>query len=127
LGPGTFVTGTSIAYPILVPSLQPTVGTAYQVRASLRYPGGTAQLNKVVRFGQIDAERQQAYGGPAVSSGGGSNHLLPILLIVVVAGCLAALWVRRRRGSGSVPALGRCRRPFPARSPTRVQAASRRA
>jgi hypothetical protein len=111
IGPGTFVTGTSIAYPILVPSLQPTVGTAYRVRAFLRYPGGTAQLNKVVRFGQIDAERQQAYGGPAVNNGGGGNHLLLILLIAAVAGCLAALELqRRRRRSGSGSGIGALQR-----------------
>jgi hypothetical protein len=89
------------------------VGTAYRVRASLSYPGGTAQLSKVVRFGQIDAERQQAYGGPAVNSGGGSNHLLPILLIAAVAACLAALWVRRRRGSGSGSGFGALQKALP--------------
>ncbi|MDP9276740.1 MAG: hypothetical protein M3O76_00845 [Actinomycetota bacterium] len=113
IGPGTFVTGTSIAYPILVPSLQPTVGTAYRVRASLRYPGGTAQINKIVRFGQIDAERQQAYGGPAANSGGGGNHLLPILLIAAVAACLAALEVRRRRRSGSGSSVVALQRALP--------------
>jgi hypothetical protein len=113
MGPGTFVTGTSIAYPILVPSLQPTVGTAYRVQATLHYPGGTAQLSKVVRFGQIDAERQQAYGGPAVKSGGGSNHLLPILLIAAVIACLAALWLRRRRGSGSGSSIGALQKALP--------------
>ncbi len=98
LGPGTFVTGTSIAYPLLVPSLQPSEGTSYRVQATMRYPGGTARIDRVVQFGQIDAKRQQAYGGPKVSSGGGNNHLLLVLLIAVaVAGCLAAFEVRRRR------------------------------
>jgi hypothetical protein len=113
MGPGTFVTGTSIAYPILVRSLQPKVGTAYRVRASLRYPGGVAKINKVVRFGQIDAERQQAYGGPAVDNGGGPNHLLLILLIAAVAACLAALEVRRRRRSGSGSGVGALQRSLP--------------
>jgi hypothetical protein len=113
MGPGTFVTATSIAYPILVPSLQSKVGTAYRVRAFLRYPGGVARLNKVVRFGQIDAERQQAYGGPAVDNGGGGNHLLLILLIAAVAAGLAALEVRRRRRSGSGSGVGALQRSLP--------------
>ena len=98
LGPGTFVTGTSIAYPLLVPSLRPSQGTSYRVQAVMQYPGGVARIDKVVQFGQTDAMRQQAYGGPKVNSGGGGgNHLLLLLLFAAIAGCLAALEVRRRR------------------------------
>ena len=104
LGPGTFVTGTSIAYPLLVPSLHPSQGTSYRVQAALQYPGGVARIDKVVQFGQTDAMRQQAYGGPKVNSGGGGNHLILFLLIAAaIAGCLAALEVRRRRsGEGAL-------------------------
>jgi len=104
LGPGTFVTGTSIAYPLLVPSLHPSQGTSYRVQALMRYPGGVARIDKVVQFGSIDAKRQQAYGGPKVNSGGDGNHLLLYLLIAAaIAGCLAALEVRRRRsGEGAL-------------------------
>lgn len=100
LAPGTFVTGTSIAYPLLVTSLQPTQGTSFRVQAVMRYRGGVARIDKVVQFGQIDAKRQQAYGGPTVSGGGGgSNHLLLILLIAaaLAAACAAAFEIRRRR------------------------------
>jgi hypothetical protein len=113
MGPGTFVTGTSIAYPILVPSLRPKVGTDYRVRGYLRYPGGIAQINQMVTFGQIDAMRQQAYGGPKVDNGGGGNNWLLIALIVAAAAaCLAFFGVRRRRsaaGSGD----GALRRALP--------------
>lgn len=104
MGSGTFVTGTSIAYPILVPDLRPSQGAAFRVQAFLRYPGGIARIDEIVRFGEIDAKRQQAYGGPAVSDGSGDKgNLLWILLIVAVAGCLAALEVRRRRsGEGAL-------------------------
>ena len=104
LGPGTFVTGTSIAYPLLVASLHPSQGTSYRVQAVMEYPGGVARIDKVVQFGQTDAMRQQAYGGPKVNSGGGGNHLLLFLLIAAaIAGCLAALEVRRRRsGEGAL-------------------------
>ena len=104
LGPGTFVTDTSIAYPVLVPSLTPTQGTAFRVQALLRYKGGVARIDRVVRFGAIDAERQQQYGGPAVSdSDDGSNTLLILAVLAAIAGCLAALeWRRRRSGDGAL-------------------------
>jgi hypothetical protein len=97
LGPGTFVTGTSIAYPLLVPSLHPEQGTTFRVQASLRYRGGVARIDRVVQFSAIDAKRQQAYGGPKADGGG--NKLLLILLIAaaLVGGGLAAREVRRRR------------------------------
>lgn len=104
MGPGTFVTDTSIAYPILVPSLSPEQGTAYRVQAFLRYPGGIARIDRVVRFGEIDAKRQQAYGGPAVSDGGGIDGKLLIGgIAALLAAILAALvWRRRRSGDGAL-------------------------
>jgi hypothetical protein len=103
LGPGTFVTDTSIAYPVLVPSLTPTQGTAFRVQATLRYEGGVARIDRVVRFGAIDAKRQQQYGGPAVSDGDGNNLLLILLALAAIGGCLAALlWRRRRSGEGAL-------------------------
>jgi hypothetical protein len=105
LGPGTFVTGTSIAYPLLVPSLHPSQGTTYRVQALMKYPGGVARIDKVVKFGQIDAKRQQAYGGPMANRGsGGGNHLLLILLVVgaVAAGAIAFEIRRRRSGEAAL-------------------------
>jgi hypothetical protein len=108
LGPGTFVTGTSIAYPLLVPSLHPDEGAEFRVQAVLRYPGGVARIDRVVRFGEIDAKRQQEYGGPQMTGGDDGNKLLLILLIVAgIAGCLAALEIRRRRGGSGEAALRR--------------------
>jgi hypothetical protein len=103
LGPGTFVTDTSIAYPLLVSSLQPSQGTAFRVQAELRYRGGVARIDKVVQFGAIDAKRQQQYGGPQASSGGDDKKklLLGLLLLLLIGGSLAWLQARRRRkGSG---------------------------
>jgi hypothetical protein len=71
----------------------------------MRYPGGVARIDRTVQFGQIDAKRQQAYGGPTVTGGGGgSNHLLPILLIVaaLAAGAIAFEVHRRRSGEGAL-------------------------
>src|SRR5439155_159674 len=81
LGPGTFVTGTSIAYPILTPRERPRQGTVYRVRAYLRYVGGTARLDTLVRFGRADALREQLYGGPKAGTSSG----LPGWLVAVLS------------------------------------------
>jgi hypothetical protein len=102
VAPGTFVTGTSIAYPLLVTSLHPSEGSKFRVQAFLKYRGGTARIDKTVTFGAADAKRQQEYGGPQAGSGGGGSKLLPILIVLaLIAGCLALLEVRRRRGRGA--------------------------
>jgi len=100
LGPGTFVTGTSIAYPILAPRERPRQGTVYRVRAYLRYAGGVARLDTLVRFGRADALRQQLYGGPKASASSGLPGWLVALLSVLGAALLSlavVLLVRRRR------------------------------
>lgn len=107
LGPGTFVTGTSIAYPILTPREQPREGTVYRVRAYLRYAGGTARLDTLVRFGRAAAVSQQIYGGPKASTSSGlPGWLIAALALLGVA--LASLGLayvylarRRRAGEGS--------------------------
>jgi hypothetical protein len=108
LGPGTFVTATSIAYPILTPHERPPEGTVYRVRAYLRYAGGTARLDTLVRFGRAAALSQQIYGGPKASrSSGLPGWLVAALAVLGVA--LAALGVaylylaRRRRAGGRSP------------------------
>jgi hypothetical protein len=96
LGPGTFVTDTSIAYPLLLSSEQPQEGDVYRANAYLRYDGGVARIKKQVTFGQIAAKRQEAYGGPA--AGGGGHRLLKALaILLVLAACVAALWLYWRR------------------------------
>lgn len=111
LGPGTFVTDTAIDYPLLIPSLRPDMGTSFRVQAFLRYHGGIARIDRVVRFGEIDAKRQAAYGGPQVDSDDGSSKLIWILLILLaIGGALVALqWRRRRLGPGE----GALRRDLP--------------
>jgi hypothetical protein len=101
LGPGTFVTGTSIAYPVPTPHEQPPQGTVYRVRAYLRYAGGIARLDTLVRFGHRAALLQQEYGGPKASSGPGDlSGWLLAAIGALTAGLLALLWrlsARRRR------------------------------
>jgi hypothetical protein len=98
MGPGTFVTGTSIAYPIPTPQEKPRQGAIYRVRALLRYSGGVARLDTLVRFGRLDALRQQAFGGPRAPHEGGFPWLILAVVAVVLAlaALLAALLWRRR-------------------------------
>jgi hypothetical protein len=99
IGPGTFVSGTSIAYPLLFPKLKPALGDSYRVQAVMRYPGGVARINRTVKFGEVDAERQQAFGGPAVAESDGGKLLPFVVLSVLLAGSLIA-WELRRQHSG---------------------------
>ncbi|HEY2216871.1 MAG TPA: hypothetical protein VGH21_05205, partial [Solirubrobacteraceae bacterium] len=48
---GTFLSQTSIAYPVPAFEESPPEGTRYRVQAVLRYPGGIARLNESVTFG----------------------------------------------------------------------------
>jgi hypothetical protein len=104
LGPGTFVTGTSIAYPILTPHERPREGTVYRVRSYLRYAGGTARLDTLVRFGRAAALSQQIYGGPkAGRSSGLPGWLVAALAVLAVALAslgVAYLYLARRRRAG---------------------------
>ena len=98
LGPGTFVTGTSIAYPVITPGEHPREGTEYRVRAHLRYRGGIARLDTLVRFGHASAVRQEELGGPDASSDDGG--ILGLLLAaaggLALLGFLLFAWLRRR-------------------------------
>jgi hypothetical protein len=104
LGPGTFVTGTSIAYPILTPREQPREGSVYRVRAYLRYAGGTARLDTLVRFGRAAAVDQQIYGGPKASRSSGLpgwlTAALALLGVALASLGLAYLYLARRRKEG---------------------------
>jgi hypothetical protein len=102
LGPGTFVSGTSVAYPIPTPRQHPEEGTVYRVQAYLRYRGGTAHLDSFVRFGHAAAVTQQNYGGPkvrSINSSGISTSMLGLIggLFALCLALFAALLVRRRR------------------------------
>jgi hypothetical protein len=103
LGPGTFVTGTSIAYPVLATREHPHEGTVYRVRAHLRYAGGIARLDTLVRFGRAAALGQQLYGGPKAGTASGLPGWLVTLLGVLGAAGLGvcAIYLLRRRGGAA--------------------------
>ena len=99
IGPGTFVTGTAISYPLLVATERPKEGTTYRVRAFLRYRGGIARLDTGVRFGHRSAEQQAEFGKALRDTGAG---FLTALLAAVAGAAVVAtaafmlLWLRAR-------------------------------
>ena len=62
IAPGTFVTATSIKYPLPAGHEQPIPGARYRVQATLHYPGGVARLDRTVTFSHAAAVTQQNYG-----------------------------------------------------------------
>jgi hypothetical protein len=112
LGPGTFVADTRIAYPLLVPRMLPTEGTTFRVQAYLRYQGGIARLDTLVRFGHASAERQAQFGGPPPPDPTKIGGIPKALVAALIGffGLLALtplLWLgwRRRRPAGRAAAL----------------------
>jgi hypothetical protein len=108
IGPGTFVTGTSIDYPLLVPLEQPREGAVYRVRAVMRYHGGIARFDNGVSFGHEAAQAQQDFGGRPLTDSQSKTSLW--LIIAAGLGCLVGLvglllFARRKRTPGARVAL----------------------
>jgi hypothetical protein len=96
LGPGTFVTGTSFAYPLLAAEEQPSEGTEYRVQAELHYGEDVARLDQNVVFGRQSAQRQEEFGGPPAETG--LPLWIPLLTAaVLILAALAVILIRRRR------------------------------
>ncbi len=98
IAPGTFVSGTTISYPVLSRTEQPTPGSSYRVQAVLYYQGGVARLDEVVTFSHAAALKQQNYGGRKLPQSSPPWLWIAIAaaLIGVIAG-LRVLILRRRR------------------------------
>jgi hypothetical protein len=96
--PGTFVSGTTISYPVPALREQPTPGTAYRVRAALYYAGGVARLDTRAVFSHAAAVKQQNYGGRKLPKSGSEWRwvLIGILLLVLVASARTVQQRRRR-------------------------------
>ena len=95
MGSGTFVNGTSIAYPVPAVHEQPREGTVFRMRAVVYYPGGVARLDVPIRFGHAAAVTQEHFGGPKANHGGVPIWLLALLAIGAAG---AAGWLVRLRG-----------------------------
>jgi hypothetical protein len=126
LGPGTFVTSSSIAYPVPAPRAHPAAGTVFRVRAYLRYGSRVAWLDTLVRFGHAAAAKARTYAPRSAAGHGGSGlpgwawGLLGGALLYGAAATLAISRLRRRR---LPPALGAAVGPPPphARPPEGVR------
>lgn len=94
IGPGTFVSYTSIDFSVLARRENPPEGTEYRVRAVARYEGRVARLDETVTFGTEAAERQEQFGGRAVED---DFPWLWIVVAVLVALALLALALKLRR------------------------------
>jgi hypothetical protein len=96
IGPGTFVSGTAIDFPVAANRERPRAGTRYRVRATVRYRDRIATLDEVVTFGSRQAKRQREYGVATSDDGRPSGWPIPAGagLLAPLALLLAA---RRRR------------------------------
>jgi hypothetical protein len=107
IGPGTFVTATSIQLAALSMQQQVPEGAVFHVQTKLHYHGGSAKLDRDLTFGSREAQLQQEFGGRKVASSGGSAWVAIAAGGTALLVCLIALvlLLRRRRGrSRSLPA-----------------------
>ena len=102
IGPGTFVSGTSVTYPLAAPREHPAEGTVYRVRAVMRYRGGVARLDRSVRFGHTAALHQESFGGRKARHGGFPVGLAIVLGAVALLAAAGVAYLIRLR-SGRVP------------------------
>jgi hypothetical protein len=101
LGPGTFVTGTRIAYPVPAFGQTPPQGTRYRIVAELDYPGAVARLDNTVVFGHRQAVIQQQYGGPRAPSGGTAWWKIALIVLAILYGIATTVLLLRRRARPS--------------------------
>jgi hypothetical protein len=107
IGPGTFVTATSIQLAALSLQQQVAQGTVFHVRATLHYSGGNATLDRDLTFGSREAQLQQEFGGRKVASSSGTGWAAiaaggALLLVLLIA---LLVWRRRGRDRSLPPAL----------------------
>jgi hypothetical protein len=97
IGPGTFVSNTSIRFPVAAYRQHPPAGTVYRVQASMTYAGGTARLDRTVTFGKAAAAAQATYGGPRVAPHHSMAVYIAALAALALAVPLGLVWRSRRR------------------------------
>jgi hypothetical protein len=94
--PGTFVSGTSISYPLAASREQPTPGSSYRVQALLRYGGGVARLDTSVVFSHAAAVKQQNFGGRKLPKSGPPWRWLALLLALIALAAVSRKLIRGR-------------------------------
>lgn len=96
---GTFVTHSSIGYPVTAFQQAPTPGTRYRIVAWMRYAGGIARLDTNVTFGHREAAIARQYAhGPAPAGGGTPWWEIAgaVAVILYALGTTILLLLRRR-------------------------------
>jgi hypothetical protein len=107
IGPGTFVTATSIQLAALSLSQQVAQGTVFHVHATVGYGQRTATLDRDVTFGSREAQLQQEFGGRKVAASGGTPWAAIGGAVAAALATIAAfvlLVLRRRRREERAPA-----------------------
>jgi Bacterial protein of unknown function (DUF916) len=97
VAPGTFVSGTSISYPLAAPREEPTPGSTYRVRGVLHYAGGVARLDTQVVFSHAAAVKQQNFGGRKLPKSTPPWRWLVLLLAVLTLAAVSRKLIRSRR------------------------------
>jgi hypothetical protein len=99
IGAGTFVTNTSIAYPVPAFQQRPSQGTRYRIVAWMRYAGGIARLDTNVTFGHRQAAIARQYAHGPASGGGGTPwwEIAGGVVVILYALGTTILLLRRRR------------------------------
>jgi hypothetical protein len=98
---GTFVTASSIDYPVTAFGQEPAEGAQYRVSAWLSYPGGIARLGQTVTFGHRAAAIEARYGGhPAATAHSSATAWWKIaaVLAVLLYALITTILLLRRRG-----------------------------
>jgi hypothetical protein len=95
---GTFVTQTSIAYPVNAFRQTPAEGTHYRITAWMRYQGGIARLDTGVTFGHRQAVLQRQYAhGSAAQGGGTAWWKIAGVAAAILYGLFTTILLLRRR------------------------------
>ncbi|HEY2398498.1 MAG TPA: hypothetical protein VGH78_05845 [Solirubrobacteraceae bacterium] len=98
IDPGTFVTHTSIAYPVNAFRQTPSQGTRYRIVAALHYAGGVARLDTNVTFGHRDAAIAKRYASaPAPAAGGTAWWKIAGVVAALAYALLTTVLLLRRR------------------------------
>jgi hypothetical protein len=96
---GTFVTHSTIAYPITAFRQTPPQGTRYRISAWMSYPGGIARLNTSLTFGHRQAVIQQQYAprSSRAHAAGTAWWMLASMVAVILYALTATILLLRRR------------------------------
>jgi hypothetical protein len=95
---GTFVAGTSIAYPVPASELGVPEGTRYRVIAELRYGARVARLDTLVTFGRREEMLQSHFEHTTTSPGSGAPWWeVAAFAVAVLYGMLTTILLVRRR------------------------------